>query len=77
MTQTRKIAEIVVAQQIRHDLGDIPTLAESIKRFGLLRPVLITVDGRLIAGRRRLEACKLLRWETIPVQIAGGHGHEQ
>jgi ParB family transcriptional regulator, chromosome partitioning protein len=77
MTLTRKISEIVVAQQYRHDLGDIPALADSIQRFGLLRPVLITQDGRLIAGRRRLEACKLLRWETIPVQIVGGNGHGQ
>lgn len=77
MTLTRKISKIVVTQQYRHDLGDIPALAESIKRFGLLRPVLITVDGRLIAGRRRLEACKLLRWKTIPVQIVGGQGDGQ
>lgn len=73
MTLTRKITEIVVTQQYRHDLGDIPALADSIRRFGLLRPVLITDDGRLIAGRRRLEACKLLRWKTIPVQIIGGN----
>jgi hypothetical protein len=71
------VSDIIIDQQYRHDLGDIPALAESIGRFGLLRPILITVDGRLIAGLRRLEACKLLRWETIPVQIVGGNGHEQ
>jgi ParB family chromosome partitioning protein len=50
-------------------LGDIPALAASIRKFGLLRPVLITPDNRLIAGRRRLEACKLLGWKTIPVNV--------
>ena len=71
MTESRRISDIIIDHCCRQDLGDIQGLAESIRQFGLLRPVLITADGRLIAGRRRLEACKLLGWETIPVSVVG------
>jgi ParB family chromosome partitioning protein len=33
----------------------------------LLHPLVIHPDGRLIAGKRRLEACKLLGWTCVPV----------
>jgi ParB family chromosome partitioning protein len=72
MPETRqaqaRIADII-PHCYRHDLGDIGALAESIRRFGLLDPILITKDNRLMAGGRRLEACKLLGWETIPVNV--------
>ena len=66
-----RIKDIKLGKSYRRDLGNIPELAESIRQVGLLRPVLITSDNRLIAGRRRLEACKLLGWETIQVSIIG------
>ena len=71
MAETRKIKDIIIHHCYRQDLGDIPALAASIREFGLLRSVLITCDGHLIAGRRRLEACKLLGWRTIPVNVVG------
>ena len=71
MTETRRITDIIIDHCYRRDLGDIPGLAASIREFRLLRPVLITPDNRLIAGRRRLEACKLLGWETIQVNVIG------
>ena len=72
MSETRRITDIIIDHCYRHDLGDIRGLAESVREFGLVRPVLITADGLLVAGRRRLEACKLLGWETIPVNVVGG-----
>jgi ParB family chromosome partitioning protein len=71
VAETRRIKDIIIGHCYRQDLGDLQELAASIREFGLLRPVLITRDGRLIAGRRRLEACKLLGWETIPVIVVG------
>jgi ParB family chromosome partitioning protein len=71
VTEIRRITDIVIDHCYRQDLGDLQGLAESIQEFGLLRPVLITADNRLIAGRRRLEACKLLGWKTIPVNVIG------
>jgi ParB family chromosome partitioning protein len=71
VTETRRVTDIIIDHCYRQDLGDIPALAESIREFSLLRPVLITRDNQLIAGRRRLEACKLLGWKTIPVNVIG------
>jgi ParB family chromosome partitioning protein len=72
LTETRRITDIIIDHCFRQDLGDIPGLAASIRELRLLRPVLITPDNRLIAGRRRLEACKLLGWTTIPVNVVEG-----
>jgi N6-adenosine-specific RNA methylase IME4/ParB-like chromosome segregation protein Spo0J len=65
----RRIADIRVGRRHRHDLGDVEQLAASIKDVGLLHPVVITPDGKLIAGQRRLEACKKLGWMHVPVRI--------
>ena len=70
VTETRRISDII-SHCYRQDLGDIQGLAASIREFGLLRPVLLTRDNRLLAGLRRLEACKLLGWKTIPVIVFG------
>ena len=51
----------------RVDLGDIEDLAASIAADGLLHPIVVTNDARLIAGHRRLEACRMLGWGQIPV----------
>jgi len=44
-------------------------LAESIKEIGLLNPITITQDKRLISGMHRLEAVKLLGWTTIDCNV--------
>lgn len=47
-------------------------LAQSIKTYGLLQPILVRrfQDGyQLVAGERRLRACKLLGWRQIPAVI--------
>jgi len=57
-------------------------LAASIVEVGLLHPVVVTQSGRLIAGQRRLQACRQLGWTQIPVtivdllQAARGEAHE-
>jgi SAM-dependent methyltransferase len=64
------ITSIKVGKRFRRDLGDIDTLAESIRDGpGLLHPIVITPDRTLIAGFRRLTACKQLGWTTIPVRV--------
>jgi len=35
----------------------------------LLHPVVITEEGLLVAGQRRIAACKALGWEDIPVTV--------
>jgi len=82
MNSVRPIDGIDVGVRYRQDLGDLRTLAESIEAVGLLHPVVVTPEGRLIAGQRRLEACRLLGWSEVPVtvvdllQAARGEAHE-
>src|SRR6516225_7356473 len=54
------IADITVGARYRKDLGDIEALARSIEEVGLLHPVVVTPDGTLIAGERRIAAYKHL-----------------
>ncbi len=65
-----KLADIKIGKRFRKDLGDIPALAESIEKLGLLHPVVVTPDNLLVVGRRRLEAYKHLKRDTIPVSVA-------
>jgi len=77
-----EINRIQIGFRYRKDLGDLRSLAESIEEVGLLHPVVVTPEGRLIAGQRRLEACRLLGWSDVPVtvvdlfQAARGEAHE-
>ena len=63
------IADIKVGQRHRRDMGDIDGLARSIDELGLLHPVVVTPDGTLIAGERRLRAFQLLERDSIPVTV--------
>ena len=63
------IADIKIGPRFRKDLGDIGPLVDSIKRHGLLHPVVITEDKELICGRRRLEAFTKLGLEEIEANI--------
>lgn len=64
------VGDVVLSDRARKDLGDLRDLAASIKDRGLLHPIVVTRDNVLIAGHRRLEACKQLDWEAIPVTVA-------
>jgi ParB-like chromosome segregation protein Spo0J len=63
------IAAIQVGQRHRRDMGDVPGLAKNIVEIGLLHPLAVTPDMRLIAGERRLRACQLLGWAKVPVHV--------
>jgi N6-adenosine-specific RNA methylase IME4 len=65
----RGLDSIQIGQRHRRDLGDVDVLAASIASVGLLHPIVIRPDGRLIAGERRIHAAKHLGWTTIPVTV--------
>lgn len=67
--QQISIASITVNKRIRDELLELEELSESMKRFGLLNPIILTPDYTLIAGQRRLEAAKLLGWDSIAANI--------
>ena len=66
------IEDIIVKKRIRRNMGDIESLAESLKRYGQISPIVINKNNILIAGGRRLEAAKLLGWRTINAVISEG-----
>lgn len=55
--------------RIRQDPGDIATLEESIRKVGLLNPILVDEAHRLVAGYRRLTACRNLGWREIEATV--------
>lgn len=59
------IADVEVGDRLR-PLGDVRALARSIKLVGLLHPIVVTLDMRLVSGLHRLEACRSLGWTHIP-----------
>lgn len=76
------IEKIVVGFRYRKELGNLRPLADSIGEVGLLHPIVVTPEGLLIAGQRRLGACRNLGWAKIPVtvvdlnEVARGEAHE-
>lgn len=64
------IGDIIVnrAERQRRELPNIPVLADSIKRIGLIHPIVVDREHNLVAGERRLEAVRSLGWTNITCQ---------
>lgn len=62
---------VKVGDRRREDYGDMGALAESIRRYGLLHPIVVDADDNLVAGGRRLEAVRQLGWISVPVRRLG------
>lgn len=69
MSKTVSIAQIEVGERARVDLGDLTDLMQSIKALGLLQPIVITAEHKLIAGQRRLESHRRLGRTEIAVVV--------
>lgn len=63
------IEKIKIGDRIRKDFGDIKELAEDIKENGLINPPVVNKEYVLLAGERRVRACKSLGWEQIEVRM--------
>lgn len=63
------VADIIICDRIREGTGNVLGLAESIKRLGLLHPVVLNTRKELIAGARRLAAVKKLGWVDVPCRV--------
>jgi N6-adenosine-specific RNA methylase IME4 len=64
-----KISEIRVGHRHRKDYGDIDGLAQNVAEVGLLHPIVVRPNGRLVAGARRLRAFEQLKRASIPVTV--------
>jgi DNA repair protein RadA len=63
------IDSIKIGSRFRKDLGEIASFAENIREIGLLHPIVINQNRKLISGLRRIEAFKLLGKREIPAHI--------
>ena len=64
------IKDIKIKKRIRKVPEDIDALADSLRRYGQISPIVISRKNILIAGERRLEAAKRLGWRTINAIIS-------
>ena len=63
------IDRVNINNRIRKDYGNITELAQSIERLGLMNPPVVDPEFNLIAGERRLKACKELGMNQIEVNV--------
>ena len=64
-----EISKIKVRKRIRREPGDISTLMNSMVKHGLINPIVINSKHELLAGHRRLQAARKLKWKTIEVKV--------
>ena len=55
--------------RIRKEIGNLAPLEASIQEVGLINPVLIDEQRNLLAGYRRLSACRNLGWKEVEVKV--------
>lgn len=63
-----EISKITLGERRRKVLGNVTSLSRSIEQYGLVHPILLRNGFELVAGQRRLEACKRLGWKSIPAR---------
>jgi ParB-like chromosome segregation protein Spo0J len=64
------ISDIKIGPRFRKDFGDLRPLIESVKRHGLLHPIVVSAENnQLICGKRRLAAYMQLGRPEIEVNL--------
>ena len=61
----------------KHDKTQIDNVAESIKQFGFVQPIVVDKNGCVIIGHCRLEAAKKLGMREVPCYMAEDLDAEQ
>ncbi len=62
-----EINEIIERPGLRNATDDLASLEKSIRDLGLLFPLLVNSSNVLIAGYRRLEACRRIGLRSVPI----------
>jgi ParB family chromosome partitioning protein len=52
------VSQISTKLEIRKEMGDMTTLEGSIRKLGLIQPIVVDRNNVLISGSRRLAACR-------------------
>lgn len=63
------ISKIKIKKRVRKDIGNLDSLISSIKKNGLINPIIINSNYELLAGYRRFMSVKKLKWKTIEVKV--------
>ncbi len=63
------VGDVIIRKRIRKNLGDLTLLMDSLRRHGMLNPIVITRDRELVAGHRRLESARRLGWQRVTASI--------
>jgi len=61
----------------KHDKKQIKQVAESIKRFGFVQPIVIDKDNVVVIGHCRLEAAKFLEIKEVPCLLVDNLTQEE
>jgi hypothetical protein len=64
------IDAVVIGDRYRKEMGDLQVLADSMADLGLMQPIAVTPENKLIDGERRLRAAQMLGWDRIPAHVA-------
>ena len=67
--ETVPLDKVWWSKRFRDDLGDIDSLAESMKEKGVIQPITITPEYELLAGERRVTAARLAGLTEIPALL--------
>ena len=59
------IRSINIGERFRQKFDDMDSLKDSIKKHGLIEPIVLDENHGLIAGERRLKCCTQLGWNEI------------
>src|SRR5919112_740398 len=65
-------SQFAIRDKFHKDSPDDNALVNSIREHGLLQPILIRPFGQsfeIVAGHRRFQACRSLRWRSMPCRI--------
>ena len=66
-----RISDINIGERARRTYDDIPQLAASLAKYGLIEPIVIDAGKNLVAGGRRLKAAISINWTEIEVRELG------
>lgn len=84
MGKIAKVQEVTLSQLVPYERNaklhtdkQIGEIADSIKEFGFINPILIDKDFNVIAGHGRIEAAKRLELESVPCVFVEGLTDEQ
>src|SRR5919197_6548121 len=65
-------SQFAIRDKFQKTIPDDDALVNSIREHGLLQPILIRPIAHgfeIVAGHRRFQACRTLRWRSVPCRI--------